>query len=394
MFRGDIACGSQLLTIDPNAYAAIIGKAGANLKKMEKELGVKFDLLKWKSELRIRGVPEKVVAAKIAILNFVNDIRTTINLPIPSTYARTKAELDKLVAAAVSMFLVEISVPSPSDLVIKGTLKLAEEAKLYLTEIFENRANFSLQLQPHHFVEIEVRAASTVKPLEKAHNVVVTLDAASLRLGIAGTPDDVSQAKRGLMRVLTGVFPSEFVSVVMSAACMKEVGSHKNLMEINAASGATLEIDRPLACIRIGGSAEAVAVAVRAVQAKVASWQQCHGTIDIEEYMLPMLVGKNGSNIMNLEKSTGASIKVIRTSLVLEIEAPTAAVAQAALASIGDKVHKLKSEHFEMVVDTDLMGTLIGKQGATINKFRSDTSANIDIDMQSRMLKVRFRSCQ
>ena len=101
-----------------------------------------------------------------------------------------------------------------------------------------------------------------------------------------------------------------------------------------------------------------------------------------------MLVGKNGGAITALEKAAGVAININRSAMCLEVESPDITKLASGVEIIQAKIDKLLAEHFEVVVDESLMGILIGKQGATINKFREELDASIDLDLPSRTLVV------
>ena len=146
------------------------------------------------------------------------------------------------------------------------------------------------------------------------------------------------------------------------------------------ASGAEICVDYPMLCIRVCGDVQSAGVAANLIRDTLRVWQECHSTIAIEEFMITMLVGRSGC-IASLEKEAGATIKLNKANLSLDIEVTSADKLEGALSVVSSKVQELRSTHFEMLVDAELVGILLGKNGATIKKFRADTQANIDFNI-------------
>ena len=57
----------------------------------------------------------------------------------------------------------------------------------------------------------------------------------------------------------------------------------------------------------------------------------------------------------------------------LEIDATDKVTLDVAMRSLIDKVKKMRRGHWHSTVGPELIGLLVGKQGAKINKLRSDT---------------------
>lgn len=82
------------------------------------------------------------------------------------------------------------------------------------------------------------------------------------------------------------------------------------------------------------------------------------------------------------------SIEINRVTLKLEIKGATKQIVQDAKDTITKRIEKLRSEHWEVPVSGDMIGLIIGKQGATINKIRAESGANVDFDAKLYVLRV------
>ena len=140
--------------------------------------------------------------------------------------------------------------------------------------------------------------------------------------------------------------------------------------------GAMLAVERGRSCARLASATtEVTQRAVQAIQDKLAVWGEKHATIPVEEYMLASLVGKNGTAILGLQKELKVGIQLNRHSapMQLEIDATDKVTLDVAMRSLTDKVKKMRRGHWHSTVGPELIGLLVGKQGAKINKLRSDT---------------------
>lgn len=106
--------------------------------------------------------------------------------------------------------------------------------------------------------------------------------------------------------------------------------------------------------------------------------------------MLASLVGKNGTAILGLQKELKVGIQLNRNSIPmqLEIEAPDKDTLDAAVASLAETIKALRRGHWSSTVDPELIGLLIGKQGAKINKLRADTGAAVELDRRTGAIEV------
>ena len=144
-----------------------------------------------------------------------------------------------------------------------------------------------------------------------------------------------------------------------------------------------LAVERGRSCARLASaSADVTQRAAQAIQDKLSVWGEKHATIPVEEYMLASLVGKNGTAILGLQKELKVGIQLNRHSapMQLEIDASDKSTLDAAMLSLTDKVKKMRRGHWHSTVGPELIGLLVGKQGAKINKLRSDTGEYDDSD--------------
>jgi hypothetical protein len=174
----------------------------------------------------------------------------------------------------------------------------------------------------------------------------------------------------------------------MSSGCLRSVCSPACLGEVQAATGAQLFPNRPLSCVNVIGAPAAVEAAVAQLKARVAGWTEKRAFVPVEEFMLPRIVGKNGSIIAALEKQHDVKLAVNRSERRLEIEGRDREVVIAASRALTVVVEELRNEHWQTVVDAPLIGALLGKQGAHIKKLRAESLANFNMDARTNTLTV------
>jgi transcription antitermination factor NusA-like protein len=173
---------------------------------------------------------------------------------------------------------------------------------------------------------------------------------------------------------------------------VRDVDTYRFKMDVELrAGGAVVLVDRTSSCARLlADSPDMARRAADAVQAKFAQWEETHATLAVHEYMLASLVGKNGTAILGLQKELQVGIQLNRTSvpMQLEIEAPDKTTLDAAMASLAETVKKLRRGHWSIAVDPELIGLLIGKQGANIIKLRTETGASVEVDRRTGTIEV------
>lgn len=193
ILAGNLQYGAVVIPIDPSLYATLIGKAGSNLKKMESELNVKFDILKSKSLLRIRGNVDQVVNAKATIIDFMDTVRATSTVAIPDAVSNSVSIIEKLVDICRTLYDCEFSINTTSKVVtIRGPLLHTEEAKIVLQELFQNKSRYSIKLPVQY---------TTTRRIEKAWKTIEKQLSISIELKVT----EVSNEDSVKELILTGM---------------------------------------------------------------------------------------------------------------------------------------------------------------------------------------------
>ena len=118
-------------------------------------------------------------------------------------------------------------------------------------------------------------------------------------------------------------------------------------------------------------------------------WQKKAAAIPIEDFMIPLLVGKKGAAVQGLEKETGATIVVDRIGSRMLVTGNDEDSVAAATDALNQRIQKMRSELWETKIDDKLFGSFIGKQGSNINKIRQESGALVEIDAKTLIVRVR-----
>lgn len=396
ILRGDAKHGAQIIDLHALVMSALIGKGGANITKMESELGVKFDVVKATNQLRILGASEeKVLAARQAVHAFIHSCRITDTFAVPTDVS--KKDFDAAIKRAADMFQTEIGPAAgreekgekndsadkeaPKVYTIKGVFQSVLDCKEYLSQQFSGRASYSLSVLSHHFDALQKQTHGSLKRLQDKHSVSLSLDAHldTHMVKVHGPTDAVQQAKMELLKLVEKYFPSEFALIELSVFCLREVFGDSFVSEAQQL-GVLVTVDRAQSFVLLTGSAGGLEAARQLVSRKVTQWEDCHASIPIDPSVVAALVGKNGASINALRKETKVSIEINPANTSVEIKGTSKEVVQEARAIIEKRIHQLLSERWEISAPSEFLPILIGKQGANIIKLRADTGANIDID--------------
>lgn len=218
---------------------------------------------------------------------------------------------------------------------------------------------------------------------------------------LTGSFDGINTARKHVYDILLAYLPpSTFAVIRMSREQLKSFTLQKNIRDIRENPKTVylqdLSVDRPLLVLTLSSSLpEAVLNTIEIVNQKLETFDKGHVSIPIESWMLPILVGKNGVAIVALEKSlgSGVSMNINRIGLSLDIECKDIQLLETAKAIVLDKLDHIRLGYFELQLDEFLVRVIIGKQGSTINKFRVDLKANLDLDINTKILKVSVWLC-
>jgi len=393
VLEGDAQYGSQIISLHKLVTPTLIGKAGSNIIKMENELGVKFDVLKAREQLRIIGdSAEKVQEARQAVLRFVQVCRVTDTLTVVA--AVSKKDADLMVRRATEIYQAEITSTSQKtasgsadnnaagsrSMVIKGTFAMVQACKEFLVQQLTGASVVTIPVGENHYGALEKQTHGSLKRLQDKAGVSLKLSSDPCEVRIEGSTEAVATAKREVIKLLERYFPAEVVLFDIPASCLRECFGEDFAEELTKTVGVAVSVDRASSTLMLLGGEEKLAVARKSVEDRVSQWEDCHASLPIDSSLVPSLVGKSGASINALRKETNVSIDINTAGTSVEIKGSSKEQVAAARITVQERIRQLQAERWEHSTSTEFLPLLIGKQGATINKLRTDTGAGIDID--------------
>ena len=211
-----------------------------------------------------------------------------------------------------------------SILNIKGPINQLESATIYIREQYCFQANSKIPLsssvamnlqkdETSYFQSIRdellVNNANVTLELKKDTSSDTTNTSNSTYAEISGPTEQVETAKLLFYRMLDMSFPGEFASVPMDHSCLTafvvkgvETDIHENITELETGKNNDLILypDVQFSCIRVMGSTNIVNMAVMLLRDWRKRWVESHARVDIETFMIPLLLGEKGKEIEKL----------------------------------------------------------------------------------------------
>jgi len=149
-----------------------------------------------------------------------------------------------------------------------------------------------------------------------------------------------------------------------------------------------IDIDRIQLVVQIKGPSESVEKAKAAVEALLENAQKQQCSVPIETSMVPQLIGKKGANIQAMEKEFECRINVSRGSRTVQLRGPEENIARAR-ARIEEMREALAKQQCEIEIDPEMVPSLIGARGATIQALEKELGCRINVAKDSGVVVVR-----
>lgn len=163
-----------------------------------------------------------------------------------------------------------------------------------------------------------------------------------------------------------------------------------------AASRASPTPESGVARVKVRGSKEGVAAALREMREVIERERKVEAVVHVQSQHVGMLLGKGGATINAVQKESGALLDMQKKAdegssvqaVTIRGNAAQVKRAQAAL----EAVLKYDAEsNAVLVVDAAMMPLLIGKGGEEINRIRSVTGAAIDAERDEKKPQFKLR---
>jgi predicted PilT family ATPase len=416
--NGDDASGkSVFVSVKSTEVGSLIGKGGNNINRIEKKFGVKIDTLRLRDKIRIRGeTAESVQEAREYIILFLDEIKTSITLDgiktlieqreqealtSPST---EKIEFHNLIGKTQNFYGVDIIAASDrSSVTISGRKRQIDGAKTYFMEQLSGLSSVSIPLldrHAHHFLSKDGATALT-QNVASAGIDSATYDSYTNTINLTGPTTKMLKAKMSLYRFLDFLYPSEFSSIPADSYSLRALWNSKTELDVEKSfPDVKVAFDMVMSCIRICGSnAMSVAMASDHFWKAVSDCRKRRSIIEINKddeknYEISNILATRKSNtLQNIEKKLHVTIKIVNptsdsASPFVVINGENEDNVSNATEELKTIIGNVRKENWKISLTGDVVGLLIGKQGANIKTLRSESKANIDVDVRTGLVKV------
>ena len=407
VFSGQVS-NSIIFDVTTNfPFAALIGKAGANLKKFETDFpGVHIDMLKETNQIRVRGVSaEQCQAAKVSVLSFIDNLRYSTTLDIHSFRGLNIPMTDKFIETIAVLYQnadVELK-REEEKVILRGNISLVESVRHLFTEFSNNAFTGSISIPPMFVIANVSKVNERLSSIGTNTSCKLTLNAKNNKIVItSSTLQAIENAKSSVRDMMAHHAPATYAAITLSS---KKLMYHFMKMTVQAnleKTGVvyTCDQNRGLLDVSVNSSSSfsnsgkvehpSLIHAKALITSILTEWSTCNLDVPVPGHMFAALVGKNGQVINALQKESGANVQANKKDLVFEVSATTAAAAQGCKLALLAKIDELKEQFWVTAVDSEYIGSLIGKSGAMKAKIVTDSGAtSVDIDARSNTVTVQ-----
>lgn len=164
------------------------------------------------------------------------------------------------------------------------------------------------------------------RKLQESHHAVLHLDRVGRTLTLFGLPAAVQSVQQALASALDVCEERRQVALATIPIIIGRAGA--NIKRLQQESGASFDIDRNAGHVRVYGSKAAVAAAVAALDALLVE----HGgssELPVKAKQVPLIIGRGGATIRQLESDSGATITVSKDDGVVRVRGSKRAVDKA-----------------------------------------------------------------
>ena len=371
------------IAVSDEAIGIIIGKGGKTRTSLEaKHPGVSIYIHRTKDAITIRGPEEETNACRFEILKMIASAR--IQKVVPATETEIK-ELNKsnLVRRVTEHIPVQI-VLADTTITIRGVSSDVNDAvallKEHLTGVYES----TIELGSSQFAKIQTtttRDSSHFARMKQATGADLSLNTSTNSIVISGKKNNVKKAKFQVLDLIEFLLPGEFAKIKVPKAMHTTVGAATSVTDVGATSGASVCLDRDLSMVLIhSADKEEVDKAIELVQVKIAEAEKLVYVVEFETteaWIIPALIGKNGSHVNKLRKDTGCTIDVSKEERTVVVSGTSEEAVAKARAAIDSSIEKTKKETVFVDIPSTAMPNFVGRGGARISEFAQKYNVEI-----------------
>jgi polyribonucleotide nucleotidyltransferase len=379
----------------------VVGKSGANVKALEEAHGVSIEVGNKGTasiQIKISGRPNDITKAKQEILESIagEDVSVVVT---PATIKALLAQKGAHRTRIESEFRVRITIEKESNSIkFRGAKTCIDNAKSAIDDILDSGVFIEVDSK---IIPIVIgKGGETIKSIQEDCGVEIDIERTGAKsvLRLYGEEDNVIRAKATLEVFIEENSEHEevysHVNIDMARSLIGSKGSIIKRLElesgafinINAKGDGEPKSDGP--ALTVKGTREALIKARELIDAHLLIQSKENVKIDVSSTVMSYLRW----NYAKIQSETGANIDIARVEGFIRVRGKEENVAAAV-----EKVNHLKTAltEIELMVHTTILGAIVGKAGANINRINTESGAFIEIVKnengdQSKVVMIGF----
>lgn len=367
------------ITVDKNAVGVVIGKGGKTKEELEKKYEISIMIHRNENVLTLRGPDAAIEACRAEIMEKIVTARITHTL---NATTEQMDSLQKTNAFRRVMQSIPVHVSNTADAVsIRGFRDDVNDAVALLEVSLGKPYRVGYHLDRFLFQRLEEawKDPSHLQHIEKT--ACAKLKLTQNTIWFSGTRKEVADAKKQTLKHLEFLFGSQFGQLSVPTHILTSLGKTGIVVDTMARSGCQLILDRDISAILFLCSNQGkLEMAREAIKAKIEEENKRSFVLkldDSEEWIVSILLGKNGSNIKALRKETKCKIDV--RDRIITIHADQEDLIASAKAKVEAIVDKARRECVFVAIPNKLMPAFVGRSGANITKFSEKHGVDVQI---------------
>ena len=371
--------------LDDRSLALIIGKGGKNLK----DLQAKFDKVllitsRRDTSIVLRGPTDDTEECRVEIVKRVRSAQ--ISKEVDLTEANVK-KLQKGRFTRDMMRDIPVAIRLEKGLVsIRGATSDVDFVIAMLNEYLYGFYESQVTLETAHYAKVKeaCKKPSILDGIKNASGAFVAVSDTDEALILRGKREQVKTAKLEILRLFEFLLKPGFAFLTLPGPIASSIGKGSSIAEISASSGASVLVDRDIACALVFSTdANKLTKAVGMIQTKIDEARSSFFEIQLDEsdsWLTPLIIGAKGAKITALRKDTQCQITIDSTENRITVQtADGPGALNAARTKIAAALAEERKKCIKIEIPRDDVSSFIGKKGAAINEFRAKYLVDLEI---------------
>eukprot|EP00980_Cylindrotheca_fusiformis_P002553 scaffold603_cov118-Cylindrotheca_fusiformis.AAC.5 len=369
------------ISVTASIVGGIIGKGGKNRQQLEKKHGVSVHISD-SNVVAIRGPETSVAECKIEVLKMVATARVSQSLSLTEDQQKSlenSGALKRIMREVPSHVTV-----ADGSATVRGFFYDVRDAVALLNEQLRGEYRSSIELERSQFTRVKATARdpSHFERIGLETNTTISVNSDDGSVCVSGKRSDVKKAKDQLFGFFSFVLPAEIERMKIAKPLQASVGQATSLAEIAATvGGATLYLDRDLGSIVIRSTdTSKVERARRFLQEAVEEAEKLIYVLQLkpaDSWLLPVVVGKNGTRVSSLEKDSGCKLDISKEARTVTIQGETEDKVTELREKITKIIEKARRENYFFSVPDAAIAAFMGKGASHIKKFSTEYGVDI-----------------